>query len=414
MKLFQVLATVAILGTTLAAQEAGTTSPGTTGGMPAASKVKSPEIGSDNRVTFRLWAPKAATVSVYGNFPGGRGLAMTRGDKDIWQVTTAPLVPELWAYTFEVDGVRTLDPNNYNVARDGVGFMNTLLVVSDETKVLQPQQVPHGSVNAVWIPSTDLKTLQRAFVYTPPGYENSAAKYPVLYLLHGSGGDEDAWPTMGIANVIMDNLIAQGKAKPMIVVMPDAYWNQAASLDLAGPRTSPPPGVGGGATTAAAAPNVPAPVTTYEKNEQQIVGDIVPFIDKHYRTIANRENRALAGLSMGSAITTNVAVKRTDVFASIGILSAGIFTASKTSVGGTKVFDQINPDFLKDPAATNRKIKLLMFTCGTEDPRLAGLKSTWDDLKSRNINFVAKTYPGEHEWKVWRHSLVDMAQLLFK
>lgn len=414
MRLVQMMVAMAVLSTPLLAQEAGTTSPSTSGGMVAAAKLKSPEILPDDRVTFRLYAPKANEVELVGNFPGGKGTAMTKDDGGVWSVTTSPLTPDLWAYTFSIDGVRSLDPNNYNVARDGVGFMNTLLILGDQSKVFEPQQVPHGTVAATWIPSSLMKTPRRAFVYTPPGYEEGSTKYPVLYLLHGSGGDEDAWPTMGVANVIMDNLIAQGKAKPMIVVMPDAYWNQPASLDLAGPRTSPPPGVGGGAAASAANPNAPPPVTTYEKNEQDIVGDIVPYIDKHYRTVANREDRAIAGLSMGSAITTNVSLKHLDTFASIGILSAGIFTPSKTSPGGTKVFDNINPDFLKDPAATNKRVKLLFFACGTEDPRLPALQQLWSDLRSRNVNFVEKTYPGEHEWRVWRHSLADMAPLLFR
>jgi enterochelin esterase-like enzyme len=152
------------------------------------------------------------------------------------------LQPELWAYTFSVDGVRTLDPGNYNVARDGVGFMITVLVLGEVSAVFQPRRVPHGTMTTLWVPSTAMKTPRRMFVYTPPGYEGSTTRYPVLYLLHGSGGDEDAWPTMGIANVIMDNLIAQDTAQPMIVVMPNAYWNEIA----AGPRKAPPPGVGSG------------------------------------------------------------------------------------------------------------------------------------------------------------------------
>ena len=209
-------------------------------------KIQSPEVLRDGRITFRLFAPKATEVLVQGNWQGGRGLAMTKDASGVWSVTTAALQPELLAYTFSVDGVRTLDPRNYNVARDGVGFMNTVLILGESTAVMQPQRVAHGTMTTRWVPSTLMKTPRRIFVYTPAGYEESSAKYPVLYLLHGSGGDEDAWPTVGIANVIMDNLIAQGKSKPMIVVMPNAYWNEIASLDLAGPRTAPPPGVGCG------------------------------------------------------------------------------------------------------------------------------------------------------------------------
>jgi enterochelin esterase family protein len=328
---------------------------------------------------------------------------MARDASGVWSVTTSPLQPELWAYTFSVDGVRTLDPRNYNVARDGVGFMNTVLVLGDSSAVMQPQRVPHGTVTATWVPSTLVKTARRAFVYTPAGYEGGAEAYPVLYLLHGSGGDEDAWPTMGVANVILDNLIAQGKARPMIVVMPNAYWSEIASLDLGGPRAAPPPGVGtsGG----------PAATPSYDNNVKDIVDDLIPFVERRFRTRAGPENRAIAGLSMGSEITANVGFKRPDVFGSIALLSPGMF---RRTPGGTAAIEAIAPGFLADPAATNRKLRLLFFSCGTEDARIEALKKTWGDLAARRIAFVTRTYPGEHEWRVWRHSLADLAPLLFR
>lgn len=400
MKLIQMAVTPVLLCITLLAQEAPTTTPGTGGGQARAAKVRSPEVLPDGRVTFRLLAPKATEVLVQGNWKDGRGLAMTKGDSGVWSVTTSPLQPELWAYTFSVDGVRTLDPSNYNVARDGVGFMNTVLVVGESSAVFQPQRVPHGTMTAMWVPSTLIKTPRRMFVYTPPGYEEGTTRYPVLYLLHGSGGDEDAWPTMGIANVIMDNLLAQRKAKPMIVVMPNAYWNEIASLDLAGPRTAPPPGVGSGGGTQG-----------YDENEKDIVGDLIPFVEKTFRALPGRENRALAGLSMGSGITLNVAVKRLDVFASIGVLSSGAF---RDASAGMATLQKINPQFLADPAATSKKLRLLFFSCGTEDPRMEGMAKVAQELNSRKIPVVLKSYPGEHEWKVWRHSLADMAPMLFR
>ena len=401
-KLIQTMVLPVVFCMTLSAQESTATSVGT--GPAGAAKVRSPEVLADGRVTFRLLAPKATAILVDGNWAGGRDLPMTKDASGLWSVTTPPLQPELWAYTFSVDGVRTLDPNNYNVSRDGVGFMNTLLVLGDQSAVFQPQPVPHGAVTAMWVPSTAMKTPRRMFVYLPPGYEESETRYPVLYLLHGSGGDEEAWPVMGIANVIMDNLIAEGKAKPMIVVMPNAYWGEIASLDVAGPRTAPPPGVGsGGGRT-----------VSYEPNERDIVGDLVPFVDKHFRTIPDRENRALAGLSMGAGITMNVALKRLDVFSSVGILSSGAFRSIAGAPGGVAVLENIAPDFFANPAATNEKIRLLFLSVGTEDPRLPSLTELQEQLRSRNINFVFKTYPGEHEWKVWRHSLVDLAPILFR
>ena len=241
------------------------------------------------------------------------------------------------------------------------------------------------------------------FVYTPPGYEGSTTKYPVLYLLHGSGGDEDAWPTMGIANVIMDNVIAQGKSKPMIVVMPNAYWGEIASLDLAGPRTAPPPVVGSGGTP-----------PRFDNNEKDIVDDLIPFVEKHFRALPGRENRALVGLSMGSSITANVGLKRLDVLASIGLLSAGMFRATADAPGGTAAIDKIAPAFLAGGAATNKMLRLLFFSCGTEDPRITAMTQVAEELRSHKIDVTFKSYPGEHEWKVWRHSLADMAPLLFR
>ena len=230
----------------------------------------------------------------------------------------SPLTPELWAYTFSVDGMRVLDPGNYNVARDGVGFQNTFVISGGQPSDLQPRAVPHGTMEQVWMRSATLHAQRRMEIYLPPGYEDSKIKYPVLYLFHGGGGDEEAWPSMGVANVIMDNLIAEGKAKPMIVVMPNAYPRHVAALDVGGVKfnpVDPPTATAGG----------PPPVLNYAADEKEIVGGVVPFVDSHFRTLANRENRAIAGLSMDGGIVTGVGMKRPDVFSSIGMFSCGNF-----------------------------------------------------------------------------------------
>jgi enterochelin esterase-like enzyme len=402
MRRVQTAVAVAVLSTTLLAQERPISSVSTAGGVAQAAMVRSPEVLADGRITFRLLAPGATKVLVQGTWEGGRDVAMTRDDSGLWSVTTGIIQPELWAYTFEVNGVRTLDPHNYNVVRDGPGFMNTVVVPGDASAIFQTRAGPHGTVTTTWFTSKDLKAARRMIVYTPPGYEGSDTRYPVLYLLHGSGGDEEAWPEMGAANVIMDNLIAQGKAKPMIVVMPNAYWNEYASLDVAGPRTAPPPGVGSGNQE-------------FAGHERAIVNDIIPFVEKHYRTLAGRENRAIAGLSMGAGIAMNVGLKRLDVFASVGILSSGTFgRVVNGAAPGAMLLDQISPGFFADPAATNKKLRLLFFSCGTDDTRITSLTKVEEDLRSHKIDFIFKRYPGEHEWKVWRHSLADMAPMLFR
>lgn len=394
--------------TLLAQQSPGTNAVGTGPGSPyglAHATVRSPVVLPDGRVTFRLAAPKAAQVLVQGDWPGGLDLAMTKDAAGQWSVTTPTLQPEIWTYTFVVDGVPALDPRNYNVLRDGTRYMNWVLVPGAASDLYVARQVPHGTVSMAWFPSTRLKAARRVFVYTPPGYEGGTERYPVFYLLHGSGGDENAWNEMGSASVILDNLIAQGKMRPMIVVMPNAYWDEQAALDTAFPRTSQPPGVGSGRRD-------------YDGNEQDIVGDLIPYVEKHYRTLPGREHRALAGLSMGSGITANVGLKRLDVFASIGIMSAGMFGNSTNPASvppeGVMLLEKISPGLVTNSAATNEKLKLFYFSCGVDDTRIQHFTKAVEDLQRRGVEAVFKTYPGAHEWRVWRSSLVDMAQLLFR
>lgn len=407
-RLFAPIAVLLVPVTLLAQQSPGTNAVGTGPGSPyglANRTLRSPEVLPDGSVTFRLVAPKAAQVLVQGDWPGGRDLAMTKDAAGLWSATTGPLQAEVWTYTIEVDGVPALDPRNYNVLRDGTRYMNWVLVHGAASDLYVARQVPHGSVTMTWFRSTNLKAARRMVVYTPPGYEGSAERYPVLYLLHGSGGDEHAWNEMGSASVILDNLLAQGKMKPMIVVMPNAYWDEQAALDDAFPRTTQPPGVGSGRRD-------------YDGNEKDIVDDLVPFVEKHYRTLPGREHRALAGLSMGSGITANVGLKRLDVFASIGIMSAGMFGNSNNPASvpaeGVMLLEKIAPGLITNPSATNEKLKLFYFSCGVDDTRIQHFTKAVNDLQGRGVKATLKTYPGAHEWRVWRSSLVDMAQMLFR
>ena len=380
---------------------------GARGGQAAEAPAPAPrsaEVSADGRITFRLSAPKAAEVLVNGNWEGGRGLAMTKEPSGIWTVTTQPLAAELWNYTFSVDGVTMLDPGNFNVMRDGTRYLNSVLVPGAASALYQTGRIAHGTVAAVWYPSSALKTARRMLVYTPAGYEGGSTRYPVMYLFHGGGGDEEAWNVMGAANVILDNLIAQGKARPMIVAIPNANWNQVAVLSVGGPMPAP-AARGGGAGAAAGGQN-------YDIAEQEIVNDMVPFLEKNFRALGGRENRAIAGLSMGGGISINVGLKRLDTFATVGQFSSGMFGG----VAGYAPFDveKISPGFYKDPAATNKRLRLLYFSCGAEDPRMPFQTKVVEDLRNHKIALTFKSYPGAHEWKVWRNSLADLATILFQ
>jgi enterochelin esterase-like enzyme len=368
---------------------------------PTAPRVVSPEVLPDHRVTFRLHAPNAHEVVVNGLWPEGRGLKMTKDANGTWSVTTAPVLPEMWTYTFSVDGVTMLDPGNMRVVRDTAPRTNALVVPGPATTVFQPAKVPHGTVSAVWYPSPVTKADRRMLVYTPPGYETSSTKYPVLYLFHGGSGHEETWILMGATDVAMDNLIAQGKVKPMIVVMPNANWTDAAV-----PGIDVPPSAAPAAALAAGGGQ------NYEQAEDDIVNGEIRYIESHYRGLPGRENRAIAGLSMGGGIAINVGLKRLDTFAYVGEFSSGMFGG----VNGYAPYDieKISPGFLKNSAATNKKLKALYFSCGNEDPRMPFQTKAVEELKAKGINLVFKGYPGAHEWRVWRNSLVDFAPMLFR
>ena len=400
---------------------AGQQPPGQAAAARPTPAPRSAEVAPDLRVTFRMNAPKATQVTLNGDWPGGRGLPMTKDASGTWTLTTEPLTPEIWMYTYSIDGVATLDPGNSRVLRDGVRRMNALVVPGPGSALYQVGTVPHGTVAAAWYPSPTLKMPRRMLVYTPPGYEGSTRRFPVLYLFHGGGGDEEAWNELGSTSAIMDNLIAQGKAKPMIVVLPNANWNDLSILTPSAPRAQ------GGASPSAepagqrgAAPAA-ATGTNYSVAEEEIVNGIIPYIEENYRALPGRENRTIAGLSMGGGISINVGLKRLDVFANVAQFSSGMFggtgPAAGASTGGAYPpfdIDKISPGFLKDAAATNEKLALLYFSCGDYDPRMPFQKKVVEDLRAAKIALTFKNFPGAHEWRVWRRSLADLAVVLFQ
>lgn len=360
--------------------------------------VKSPEL-ADGQVTFRFVAPKARKVSVSASWMGydASKLQMTQDQNGIWSVSTPKPAPELYTYNIVVDGVTMLDPSNVQVQRDGSRYMNALLVPGDYADLYAECSKP-GNVEHVWYYSAENGMTRRMYVYTPAGYDrnNKNVKYPVLYLLHGGGGDEDAWSTLGRTCQILDNLIAQGKAKPMIVVMPNGNPNQYAAQTLGIP--------------------VKTDVKQYASgfdNYSSLVADILPYIEKNYPVIKNRRGRAVAGLSMGGGQSFYIAFRNVDVFANVGIFSSGLIGA--TAIGGAP-FDaeQHFPGMYTNPVKYN-KFDVIYLACGEQDNRIDGMLDFKQKLTDKGYKGVVwEQYPGAHEWKVWRRNLSSFVQLIFK
>lgn len=260
----------------------------------AAPSVVSPEINPDNSVTFRYHNPKAVRVQVKGDcFPGGDGIAdMTETENGIWEYTTAPLPSEMYRYNFIVDGAEALDLQNVYIVRDVADLLNWFVVKGGQGDLYLAEDVPHGSVTRCWYDSPTLGCQRRVTIYTPAGYGESRGRYPVLYLLHGAGGDETQWMELGRAVQIMDNLIASGKAEPMIVVMTNGNaWQQAAPGETAAGLVH---------------PNDRSGIGRPEASFEESFGDVIKFVDANYRTIARKSGRAIAGLSMGGGHTKNI------------------------------------------------------------------------------------------------------------
>jgi enterochelin esterase family protein len=383
----------------------------------------SPEVFPDKKVTFRLSAPKAETVILNGSWDIGKAIPLTKDDQGIWSVTVGPLGEQLWWYSYRVDGVKVLDPGNGEYSRDGAQYDNWLMISGpfSDSWEFKPD-VPHGAVQSVWYPSEILKLKgRRMYVYTPPDYMTSKAKYPVLYLLHGGGGDEDQWINLGRANVILDNLIAAGKVKPMIVVMPNGNANQIVGQGYGyGPIPRPAPaGRGRGAAPAAPAPGAAgagrgAAAATppagggrgmmsspYEGSyPNSLVKEVVPFIDKNYRTIANKDNRAIAGLSMGGAHTVMATNNNPGVFGWIAVWSAGAQDTPEFVTALTKLKDSGVRHYYVGAGTTDFALNgsQTLFKIAQK----AGLKTSWHDT------------PGPHYYLIWRVLLGDFGSMLFR
>jgi len=347
--------------------------------------VVSPEI-KDGQVTFRLKADYATEVELYGSWMPGYGdrLPMTRGENFVWEVTVPAPSPEIYTYNFFVDGVSVNDPTNVLVQRDGNRYLSMLLVDGERSENYKEAN-KRGSVSHVWYDSELLGINRRMTVYTPYGYETSKkTKYPVLYLLHGGGGDEEAWSSMGRAAQILDNLIEKGLAKPMIVVMPNGNPGQQAAQTLALPVSD-------------VNFRDPANANAYVKS---LVTEIIPFIEKNYRAIPKKEARAIAGLSMGGGHTTSATMLFPGVFDYICPMSCGLRD-------GENVDAQMQ-------AIKKAGYKLYWIGCGTADFAWPGTETMVEILKRNGLEHTLYASDGGHTWYNWRLYLNTFAPLLFK
>jgi len=382
----------------------------------------SPIVLEDGTVTFRLYAPDARTVTVrnttggYADWPGGNEVPLAPDGQGLWSVTIGPLPSEYFKYVYVVDGVPALDPGNTVAVRDSRLYSSLLRVPGSAAALYDICAVPHGTVQQIWYPSPTLGLTRRAIIYTPPGYQHCGEHYPVLYLLHGGGGDEDQWCGLGCAPQILDNLIAAGRARPMIVVMPNGNAKQAASFGVLPVETGwqrPEPGAG---------------ILDFPSS---IVPDLVPWIDEGYRTLRDREHRAIAGLSMGGAQAFHCALSNLDQMAWLATFSGGfpllpgvaVEIPAPSNAGrlrGPDITRTIDPDKFASlvphlDARLNEELRLLHLTMGLED----GLITTHRDLKrlldARGIAYSLMELPGyAHEWRFWRLSLADLVTRLFQ
>jgi enterochelin esterase-like enzyme len=350
---------------------------------PPIEWLNTPEVHADNSVTFRFAAPNAQDVKLERE--GAEPVAMQKDDQGVWSVTTPPLTPDYYGYSILVDGVHMLDPYNYRLVPNLITPGSMLYIPG--TSPWDATDVPHGEIHHHFYKSTVAEDDRDYYVYTPAGYDPKAkTTYPVLYLLHGFSDDASGWTAVGHANVIFDNLIAQGKIKPMIVVMPLGY----GTMEIVRLGWS------------AGWSHIDVRDKNFANFRAALLTEVMPRVESEYRIRKDRNSRAIAGLSMGGSESLLTSLNNLDKFAWIGAFSSG---------GIPGDFDK---DFPGLDAKANSQIRLLWVACGTEDHLIEVNRKFREWLKAKNIQHADIETPGEHSWMVWRRNLVEFAQLLFR
>jgi enterochelin esterase-like enzyme len=363
--------------------------------MPAPTpndNLKSVEVQPDRHVRFRIWAPKASDVKVHAEGPEATpnitpeetakyaaGVPLTKGEQGIWEATIGPIEPGIYRYTFTVDGVSTTDPRN-PLTSQSLTHSSSLYEVPGADVMAYKPGVAHGAIATVYYESSVISGGRRMHVYTPPGYENGTSRLPVLYLLHGGGDSDDSWGTVGRAGAILDNLIAAGKASPMIVVMPAGHVSTEFRLT---------PGFRMG----------------HDAFNDDLITVVLPYIDAHYRTVPDRDHRAIAGLSMGGVQALNISLSNAPEFAYVGVFSSGWFPNT--------IKDEEDTD-VAQYRASGKQFRLFWVAAGKYDIALQNSHATEAVLKKAGIQIEEHDSGGFHAWNNWRDYLVQFAPLLFR
>ena len=363
-----------------------------------AADIVSPEVKEDNTVTFRFQAPDAKEVKISGDWMPAEGwtpgsVAMTKDEKGLWSYTTAALPSDLYGYSFSVDGLKTTDPNNVYLIRDVASLTNVFIVDGDKGDLYKVNMVPHGTVVRHWYDSPGNSMTRRVTIYIPAGYESSNEKYPVLYLLHGMGGDEEAWIALGRTSQILDNLIAQGKAKPMIVVMSNGNVAQEAAP--------------GESTLGLYKPTFQLPNTMDGKFEETFT-DVIKFVESNYRVKADKADRAIAGLSMGGYHSLHISRYYPNTFDYVGLFSAAITPDAKVT---SKVYANFDETLKKQ---MGNGYKLYWIGIGKTDFLFKFNEEYRAKLDKMGMKYIYRESEGGHTWTNWRVYLSEFAPLLFK
>jgi enterochelin esterase-like enzyme len=360
--------------------------------------VTSPDVLADRQIAFRIFAPRAQQIRLFSTdiFGSERQRDMAKTERGVWEATVGPIDPGAYRYYFDVDDVPVIDPRSASISESNGNAWSMVYVPGAD--FMETKDLPHGAVASVTYYSKSLNKFRRMHVYTPPGYETGSQKYPIFYLLHGAGDSDDSWTSVGRAGFIIDNLIADKKAKPMVIVMPAGHT---------GPFDLSPPASG-----------APRSLDFNDDFVKDFVSDIMPYAETHYRVLRDRQHRAIAGLSMGGTHTLNIAIPHPDQFAYVGVFSSGIigivpFNGPVSAPAASPSWEQQHLTEL-DGVSGKKDWKLFWFSTGKDDFLLNTTKATVELFKKHGYHPVFEESAGAHTWTNWREYLNQFAPQLFQ